>query len=263
MIRECSDPVRNEVILRKTYIRITARDHLWHIAVSDSEATWKMLHLSGKDRLRCSLSDQCLHSGTVATTRSRFDRICLGNSRTGPCNVGETMDSERIAFANNEGAATILRKAARLRLDNAELEQLLQWRASAHDDIRVVAGGAGHVDSQVPKHNRARIDHLNDDRLRQGYKNDVVEVEIGILRLRFGPGRKGAENIIAVQDHEVIAFGEDHYACRCSEATDNVRHRICMSGERVNVGRHFWHNRPHKRLKRHLCGRNRLCDRSW
>src|SRR5215471_4124955 len=155
MIRECSDPVRNEVILRKAYIRITAGDHLWHITVSDSEATWKMLHLFGEDRLSCSFSDQCLHCGTVATTRSRLNRICLGKSRTSPCNVGETMDAERIAFANNEGAAAILRKAARLRLDNALLEQLLQGRTPAHDDIRVVTRGAGHVDSQVPKHNRA------------------------------------------------------------------------------------------------------------
>src|SRR5262245_8090085 len=119
MIRECSDPVRNEVILRKTYIRITARDHLWHIAVSDSEAAWKMLHLSGKDRLRCGLSDQCLHSGAVAITRCRFDRICLRDSRTGPGDVGETMDAKWIALANDECAATVLRKAARLRFDNA------------------------------------------------------------------------------------------------------------------------------------------------
>src|SRR5262245_29546630 len=155
MIRECSDPVRNEVILRKTYMRITARDHLRNIAVSDSEAAWKMLHLSGKHRLRCSLSDQCLHSGTVATTRSRFDRIRLGDSRADPCHVGETMDAERIAFANNEGAATILRKAARLPLDDAELVQLLQGRAPAHDDIRVIVRGTGDVDSQVPEHDRA------------------------------------------------------------------------------------------------------------
>src|SRR5262249_7188238 len=119
MIRECSDPVRNEVILSKAHIRITAGDHLWHIAVSDSKATWKMLHLSRKDRLRCSLSDQCLHSGTVATTRSCFDRIRLGKSCTSPCNVGETMYAVWIAFAYNEGAATVLRKAARLRLDYA------------------------------------------------------------------------------------------------------------------------------------------------
>src|SRR5215475_4465848 len=139
MIWERAHPIGNEVILRKAHIRITARNHLWHIAVSDSEAPWKMLHLSGKDRLRCSLSDQCLHSGTVAITHSRFDRIRLGDSRTGLGDVGETMDAERIASANNEGAATILRKPARLRLDNAELEQLLQGREPAHDDIGVVA----------------------------------------------------------------------------------------------------------------------------
>src|SRR5262249_53209408 len=105
MIRECSDPVRNEVILRKAYIRITAGDHLWHIRVSNSAAHWKMLPLLGERGLSFSFPAKSLHCGTVPITRSRLNRICLGKSRTSPCNVGETMDTERIAFANNEGAA--------------------------------------------------------------------------------------------------------------------------------------------------------------
>ena len=89
-------------------------------------------------------------------------------------------------------------------LDNAELEQLLQGSAPAHHDVGVVAGGPSHLQGEISEHDGAGADHLNDDRLRQGYKNDVVEIEVSILRLRLGPCRERSENLVAVQDHQVI-----------------------------------------------------------
>src|SRR5262249_15880103 len=56
-----------------------------------------------------------------------------------------------------------------------------------------------------------------------------------------------------MKDHQVIAFGEDHQARRRSKPTDNVGHRVCMSGESAHLRRHFRHNGPHERFKRSLC----------
>jgi hypothetical protein len=59
----------------------------------------------------------------------------------------------------------------------------------------------------------------------------IVQIEIGVSRLRLGPRRKCANDIVAEQHHQVIAFGKDHQARWRSDPTDNVRHGICVSGE--------------------------------
>ena len=46
------------------------------------------------------------------------------------------------------------------------------------------------------------------------------------------------------EDHQVIAFGEDHQVRRRSKPTDNVRNRVCMSSESAHLRRHFRHNGP-------------------
>ena len=40
--------------------------------------------------------------------------------------------------------------------------------------------------------------------------DDIVEVEIGILRLRIRPHREGAHDVVAEQHHQMIAFGKNH-----------------------------------------------------
>src|SRR5205085_6811679 len=106
---------------------------LGYIAVSNSNTARKVLYLLGENGIRHWFSNQCLNGGAVTVTRSRLDRIRLCDACPGPRYVGEAVDAQGIAFADEECAATILRENAHLRLDDTELEQLLQGRAPTHD----------------------------------------------------------------------------------------------------------------------------------
>jgi hypothetical protein len=69
------------------------------------------------------------------------------------------------------------------------------------------------------------------------------------LILRFGPRRERRENIFTVQDHQVIAFGEDDQTRWRTEATDDVGNRVGMAGESSHLRRHLDHDGPHERFK--------------
>src|SRR5262249_12165236 len=77
--------------------------------------------------------------------------------------------------------------------------------------------------------------HLDDDRLGYGHHYYVVQIEIGILRLRLGPRREWGDHVVAEQRHEVIAFGKDHEARRRSDPADDVRHGVGVTGKRSNA----------------------------
>jgi len=77
MVRERSDPIRNQVILGKPNIRVTTREGLGDIAMSYSEPTGKVFHLVRKDGISHRLSDQSLDCSDVASTRCRLDHISL------------------------------------------------------------------------------------------------------------------------------------------------------------------------------------------
>ena len=83
------------------------------------------------------------------------------------------MNTEWIAFADKERDPTILAEESRLRLDDAQLMQLPQWLRVAHEDIRIEAGGAAHIQRQVAQGHSTRAYHLNKDGLRQGDQEDV------------------------------------------------------------------------------------------
>jgi hypothetical protein len=91
---------------------------------------------------------------------------------------------------------------------------------------------------------------LDDRRLRQGHNHYVGQVEIGVLALRVGPGRKGPNNIVAEQHHQVVAFGEDHQARRRSDLADNVGYRVCVASERSNTRQQLRDNWPDERVRR-------------
>jgi len=77
MVRERSDPIRNQVLLGKPNIRVTTREGLGDIAMSYSEPTGKVFHLVRKDGISHRLSDQSLDCSDVASTRCRLDHISL------------------------------------------------------------------------------------------------------------------------------------------------------------------------------------------
>src|SRR5262245_2988055 len=84
--------------------------------------------------------------------------------------------------------------------------------------------------------NRTCAHHLNDDWLRDGHDHDVIQVQIGILRLRPGPRGKRADNFLTEQRHEVIAFAEDHDAWRRPDPANDVQYRVRVASERLNTG---------------------------
>ena len=89
MVREDPRPIRNEVILRERYVRITAGDHLRKIAVHDADAAWKVSHFRGEQSVGCGLSDQLVDSSAVPGAGSCFlDRTRQRDSRAGACDVG-------------------------------------------------------------------------------------------------------------------------------------------------------------------------------
>src|SRR5262249_1947943 len=75
-------------------------------------------------------------------------------------------------------------------------------------------------------------------------------MEVGVLRLSLRPRRKGACDIVAEHDHEVIAFGEDHQARWRPDPANDIRNRVRVTGERPNVGLHLRDDRPYERSGR-------------
>src|SRR5262249_43940461 len=71
MIWECPHPEGNEVILRKSNVRVTAGDHFRHIAMGNAEAARKVLDLVCKERVSGGLADQ------------RFDRSAITGTSSG------------------------------------------------------------------------------------------------------------------------------------------------------------------------------------
>src|SRR5262249_37808053 len=118
---------------------------------------------------------------------------------------------------------------ARLRFNQVKFPQRLQRREPAHDNIGVVAGCAGELKAQIAERYSAALYRLNHDRLRQGHKDDIVHIQICVLGLRPGPSWKWPEDVITVQHHQVIAFGENDEARWRSKSAYNVRDRICMA----------------------------------
>src|SRR5262249_59122635 len=101
--------------------------------------------------------------------------------------------------------AAIAREDARLRLDRAKLAQLPQRLGPGHHDIGVEAGLAVDLQQEIAERDCSGADHLYDGWLRDGYHHDIVEIEIGVSRLRLRPRRERAEDVIAEQRHQVIA----------------------------------------------------------
>jgi hypothetical protein len=67
------------MIPREGYVRVTAGDHLWKIAMHDAKATWKT-HLSRDESIGCWLSKQHLCGGK--TFRANIARIRQRDART-------------------------------------------------------------------------------------------------------------------------------------------------------------------------------------
>jgi hypothetical protein len=70
--------------------------------------------------------------------------------------------------------------------------------------------------------------------------------------LRLGPRWKGANDIVAEQHHQVIAFGKDHQARWRSNRADNVRHSVSVTGDRSNAGPQLGYDGPDQWSRRRL-----------
>src|SRR5215472_18836221 len=103
------------------------------------------------------------------------------------------MNPEWIAFPDEQRDTSILTEKTRLLLNRAQPTQLSQGFGVAHEDIGIKTRATAHVERQIAEGDRASTHHLYEDRLRQGNQNDIGEVEVDILRLRSGPGRKCAD----------------------------------------------------------------------
>jgi hypothetical protein len=103
----------------------------------NAEATGKVWHLRREDRLGCGLADQPVDGGPVSGAGRPLGHIRQRDPRTGACDIGEPMNSERIASANKQRRAAIFREKACLRLDCPKLTYLSQGIGSGHDDVRV------------------------------------------------------------------------------------------------------------------------------
>src|SRR5262249_31508733 len=108
MIRECSHPVGDQVVLGKSNVRVTAREGFGDIAVGYSKAPRKLFDLVRKDGIARGFSDQGFDRGDIASARCRLNHISLGQACAGSCHIGETVDAERIALADNQRATAVL-----------------------------------------------------------------------------------------------------------------------------------------------------------
>jgi len=168
------------------------------------------------------------------------------------CHVGEVVYPEWIAFLDKQRDASILTEVACLLLKRAQPTQLSQ-RFWVLEDIGIKTGATAYVEREiVVEGDPASTHHLYEDGLRQGDQNDIGEVEVDVLRLGSGPGRKCANNIIARQHHQVIALREDDHAWQRSDPAYHVKHSICAANERWSAGLKLRYHRPRKRLTRCL-----------
>jgi len=58
---------------------------------------------------------------------------------------------------------------------------LSQWIGSAHDYIRIKAGGAADVEGEIAERDSSGADRLNHNGLGHGQGHDVIQVEVGVL----------------------------------------------------------------------------------
>jgi hypothetical protein len=178
-----------------------------------------------------------------------LDRIRLRDARAHARDVGKTVNAEGIALADEQRTTAISRKVSSLRLDNSELTQFSLGSGPAHDDVGKEARSAADVEREIAERDRAGADHLDDDRLWQGHDHDVVEAEMCMLRLRPGPRGKCADDVVAEQDHEVIAFGVDDETRRCPDPPDDIEHGVGVSRECPNAWLLAAGERPDERLQ--------------
>src|SRR5499427_737180 len=246
VVREYPRPVGDEVVLREGDISIAAGDHLRKIAMHDAEAARKVGCFRGEDRVGGGRSDQRVDGRAIPCPSSRFaDGIRERDPCAGPYDIDEAMNPEGVAFAHQQRRTAILRKEVRLRLDHGGLPQLSQGLRSSHDDVRVKAGLPADVEREVPQGDASREDHLDDGGLGQGHHHDIVDVEIGVVRLRLGPRRECADDIVAEQHHQMVAFRKNHQARGRTDPTNNVRDGVRVTGERSNTGRLLRDDRPY------------------
>jgi hypothetical protein len=137
------------VILCKSDVRVTARNHFRRVAMCDAEATRKVFDLVREECVGGALADLRFDRSTVARTSSGLDRVGLRHARAGARHVREIMDTEWIAFSHEQRAAAIARKESRMRLDGSKLTQGLQRSGPAHDDIGVKTGGARKLEGEI------------------------------------------------------------------------------------------------------------------
>src|SRR5262249_862538 len=91
------------------------------------------------------------------------------------------------------------------------------------------------------------------------HDHDVVQIEIGVLRVCLGPRRKGTDDVGAEQGHQVISLSEDHQIGRRSDPANDVRHGIGMTVKRSNARLKLCHDWPDKRLRVSLDDRILRC----
>jgi len=110
--------------------------------------------------------------GTSAAKRA--SAAAFPSNVSAAAHVGEALNPERVAFADQKRDAAILAEEARRRLDHAELAQLPQRLRVAHENIGVEAGPTTDVEREVAERNCSRADHLYTHGLRQGHHHDIV-----------------------------------------------------------------------------------------
>src|SRR5262249_53905100 len=125
VVRERPHPVRNEVILRKSKIRITACDHFRHIAMRNAEATRKVFDFVGKERVSSGLADKRFDRSAITGTSSCLDRVGLRNACASWRYICKSANAEGIAFSHEQRAPAIARKEPGLRLNCSKLTQRL------------------------------------------------------------------------------------------------------------------------------------------
>src|SRR6516162_10754173 len=118
------------------------------------------------------------------------------------------MNPEWIALSDKQRDPSIFTEEAPLLLNRTQPTQLSQRFWVAHEDIGIKTGATAYVEREIAKGDPASTHHLYEDGLREGDQNDIGEVEVDVLRLGSGPGRKCTDNIIARQHHQVIALRE-------------------------------------------------------
>src|SRR5262249_43100613 len=135
------------------------------------------------------------------------------------------------SFAHEQRDAAISAEETGSGFDHTHPAQLSQRVRVTHHDVRVETGAAACVEREIAEGYCAGAYHLDENGLRQGYEDDVRQIEIGVLRLRLGPCWERTDDLVARQHHQVIALSEDHKARRRSEPTDHVEHGVRVAGE--------------------------------